>query len=43
MTLSPLSYRKEEDAESLIGLLADLSQFDPEKQIERLEKDKKAL
>jgi hypothetical protein len=37
MTLSPFSRRKEEDAESLVGLLADLSHFDPERQIEKLE------
>jgi predicted KAP-like P-loop ATPase len=43
MILSSFSKRKEDDNESLVGLLDDLSRCDPEKQIEKLEQEKKAL
>ena len=43
MALSPFSRLKEDDNESLVGLLADLSHCEPEKRIERLEQEKRAL
>ena len=36
MLLSPFSIRKEDDNESLMRLLDDLSRCDPDKQIDRL-------
>lgn len=43
MALSPFSRLKEDDNESLVGLLADLSHCEPERRIERLEQEKRAL
>lgn len=43
MALSPFSRFREDDNESLVGLLVDLSHCEPERRIERLEQEKRAL